>query len=152
MIPRSGLLENISAHSVIRSSILVLTCWCVFCLGISAGSRRTRVHAHTRSFASRNNASVKLREASSLCILMPQFWERAFASLMHQAQRPFPDHESASCAHLQCIQLHISITMRQTLDHRRYGRRASGSKSIAVSSSHPGRCIPILLCLDLIDD
>jgi hypothetical protein len=63
MMPRSGSRENISVHSAMRSSILALTAWCVF-----------------RSFARRSMASVKLRDASSLCICMPQFWLRALAS------------------------------------------------------------------------
>src|SRR5690242_2314962 len=63
MIPRSGSRENISDHSPMRSRILAFTCWCVFL-----------------SLASLRRASVKLREASSLCILMPQFWLRALAS------------------------------------------------------------------------
>ena len=46
-----------------RSRILALTCWWVL-----------------RSLARRSRASVKLRDASSLCILSPQFWLRALAS------------------------------------------------------------------------
>lgn len=63
MMPRSGSRANISDHSAMRSRILALTCWCVL-----------------RSFANRSSASVKLLDASSLCICMPQFWLRALAS------------------------------------------------------------------------
>lgn len=40
----------------------------------------TAQNVRTLSAASRNSASVKLRDASSLCSLVPQFWDSAFAS------------------------------------------------------------------------
>lgn len=89
MMPKSGLLENISVHSSIRSNILDLTCWCVFCSSQHWKKRKKKKkepiiyfsRQHTRSLAKRSSASVKDLLASSRCIFGPQFWARAFPSL-----------------------------------------------------------------------
>lgn len=127
MIPKSGLLENISAHSVMRSSILVLTCWCVFCTDQRSSFDPLRIQP-TRSFASLNKASVKLLDASSLCILIPMFWEREFASLKPTTSALRHAHMMFKPTHLKCIKLHIRIPVSQALDHGRYRIFASANR------------------------
>lgn len=81
---------------------------------------------HTRSFTSRSSASVKLLDASSLCILMPQFCDSAFASLIsiNACSKPVTDR-----VYLQGVKLHICVAMCQPLDHGGHGIFRSRSLS-----------------------
>ena len=86
MIPKSGLDENSSVHSCIRSRTFAFTCWWVFygliisVLPFLSFIRLPPRYALTRSFARRKRASVKLLDASSRWIRGPQFCASALAS------------------------------------------------------------------------